>query len=87
MNNNFHLKVVTPKGPALEEDVLYALLPDERGFVGVLTNHAPFVISSPGGKMVLRLKDGQEKTYQIGAGFFEVAHNQAVFLAQSFQGV
>lgn len=82
---SYHLKVVTPKGPALEEEVIHTLLPDERGFVGVLTDHAPFVTSSPGGKLVLRFPDGQEKNYKIGPGFFEVAHNQAVFLVKSFQ--
>ena len=80
----FHLNVITPHGTPYTGEVLHALIPAEDGFVGVLANHAPYVTSSPGGRFEVREKDGLEKKFRVGPGFFEVAHNQATFLTQSF---
>ncbi len=83
----YHLKVITPKGLSLETDTVHAEIPEERGYVGVLANHAAFVTVSPGGRLTLRGSDGIEKKYQIGPGFFEINQNQAALLTQSFQVV
>ena len=85
MQPYYQLKIITPKGIEYEQEVVHARLPDERGFVGVLANHAPLLTSSPGGRLDVRLKDGDEKTFYIGPGFFEVVKNQAIFLVESLQ--
>lgn len=82
---DFHLKIITPQGIAYEDDVVHLRLPDERGFIGVLAHHAPLITSSPGGRVEIRLKDGQEKKFEIGPGFFEVVKNQATFLVEASQ--
>lgn len=81
---SYKLDVITPQGVAYTGEVLHALLPAEDGLVGVLANHAPYVTSSPGGPLEIRETSGSEKKFQVGAGFFEVAHNKATFLTQSF---
>jgi F-type H+-transporting ATPase subunit epsilon len=80
----YHLDVITPQGVAYSGEVEHTLLPAEDGLVGVLSNHAPYVTSSPGGRLEIRESAGSEKKFQVGIGFFEVAHNRATFLTQSF---
>lgn len=87
----YSLKIITPQGIAYEGTAVHTFLPVENtrlpdvghGFVGVLANHAPYLVSSRGGKMVVQNMPGIEKTFQVGPGFFEVHHNHAVFLTQS----
>ena len=81
----YNLKVITPQGVGYTGEVSHTLLPSEDGLVGVLAHHAPYVTSSGGGKLQVREIDGQEKSFQVGLGFFEVAHNQATFLTQSLK--
>ena len=80
----YELQVLTPQGIALTAKVVHSLVPGENGFVGVLANHAPYVTSSSGGRFEIREQDGTEKKFKVGPGFFEVAHNKAAFLTQSF---
>ncbi|MDP3919287.1 MAG: hypothetical protein Q8R76_00550 [Candidatus Omnitrophota bacterium] len=83
----YQVKVITPQGVSYTGEASHCLIPGERGFVGVLANHAPYVTSSPGGRFEVSEKDQREaKTFEVGPGFFEVAHNQAIFFTQSFQG-
>ena len=81
---SYELQVLTPQGPALTARVVHTLVPAEDGSVGVLANHAPYVTSSPGGRFEIREDNGAEKKFKAGPGFFEVAHNKASFLTQSF---
>ncbi len=81
---SYKLEVITPQGTAYAGEVIHSLVPAESGFVGVLANHTPYVTVSSGGKFEVREKNGQEKRFKVGAGFFEVAKNQAIFLTQSF---
>ena len=80
----YQLQVVTPQGIAYTGEVVHSLVPAVDGFVGVLANHAPYVTCSAGGRFEVREKEGQEKKFRVGAGFFEVARNKATFLVQSF---
>ena len=84
MATSYSLKIITPQGTAYEGTVLHTFLPTENGFVGVLAHHAPYLVSSKGGKMVVKESVGLEKDFQVGPGFFEVNHDQAVFLTTTF---
>ncbi len=84
MPSIYNIEVITPQGSVFTAQVVHALIPAETGFVGVLANHAPYVTSSPGGRFEIREPDGTEKRFKVGPGFFEVAHNHASFLTQSF---
>jgi F0F1-type ATP synthase epsilon subunit len=78
----YSLKIITPQGVAYEGSVYHTLVPAESGFVGVLAHHAPYLLSSRGGRMVIKESIGLERDFEVGPGFFEVHHNQAVFLTQ-----
>lgn len=80
----YQLKVITPQGVAYTGKVTHTRVPVENGSVGVLANHASYVTSSSGGTIEIRDPEGHEKKFTVGAGFFEVSRNEAVFLAQSF---
>lgn len=80
----YKFQVITPQGVAYSGDVTHVRVPAEDGFTGVLANHAPFVTSSAGGLMEVREENGGLKKFKVGSGFFEVQHNQAVFLTQVF---
>ncbi|MFA5168368.1 MAG: F0F1 ATP synthase subunit epsilon [Candidatus Omnitrophota bacterium] len=84
MAASYSLKIITPQGVAYEGTVLHTFLPTENGFVGVLAHHAPYLVSSKGGKMVVKESVGLEKDFQVGPGFFEINHDQAVFLSTTF---
>ena len=81
---SYQLQIITPQGKVYEGQIEHAEVPAEHGFVGVLSNHAPLLISSAGGKISLRVKNGKASTFTVGPGFFETRKNQAVFLAESF---
>ena len=80
----FHLNIITPQGTPYSGDIEHCLIPAENGFVGILANHAPYVTASSGGRVEIREVGGATQKFQVGAGFFEVASNQATFLTQSF---
>ena len=80
MAATYSLKIITPQGPAYEGTVVHTFLPTENGFAGVLAHHAPYLVSSKGGKMTVKESAGTEKAFQVGPGLFEVNHDQAVFL-------
>ena len=83
MATTYSLKIITPQGTAYEGTVVHTLVPTEQGFAGVLAQHAPYLVSSKGGKLKTRETSGVEKVFQVGSGFFEVNHNSEVFLTQS----
>jgi len=85
MAETYSLKIITPQGAAYEGTVVHTLVPTEEGFVGVLAHHAPYLVSSKGGKLMARENSGVENGFQVGPGFFEVNHDSAVFLTQSCQ--
>ena len=79
---HYKLEIITPQGITYNGEVVHALVPGEKGFVGVLANHAPYVTSSSGGRFEVREKTGEEKKFKVGPGFFEVARNQAFFFTE-----
>ena len=88
MQPSFNFKIITPQGTVFEGEAFHTLIPAEDGFVGVLAHHAPYVTSSPGGRVELRgEEEGMEieKKMKVGNGFFSVAWNQAFFLTKSFE--
>ena len=83
MAASYSLKIITPQGTAYEGTVFHTFLPTEDGFVGILAHHAPYLVSSKGGKMVVKESIGLEKDFRIGPGFFEMNRGQAVMLTQT----
>jgi F0F1-type ATP synthase epsilon subunit len=85
MAASYLLKIITPQGTAYEGTVFHTFLPTEDGFVGVLAHHAPYLVSSKGGKIAVKESIGLQRDFRVGPGFFEVQHDHAVFLTQTCQ--
>ena len=87
MRPTFDIEVVTPQGSQYSGKACHALIPVDQGSIGVLAHHAPLVTISNGGRLELRDEKEKNQAFEVGEGFFEVAHNKATFLTQSFQAV
>ena len=81
----FKLQITTPQGHEYSGDVVHARIPVSDGSVGILANHASYITAAAAGVCEVREKDGSEKSFRVGDGFFTVSHNQAVLLTQTFQ--
>ena len=81
----YPFEILTPRGRIFSEKVAHTLIPAEDGFVGVLANHTPYITSSPGGRLEVRLGSGETRPFQVGPGFFQFFKNEAFFLTQSVE--
>ena len=82
---SYSIKIITPQGIAHDGLAAHTSVPVEKGFVGVLANHAPYLVSSEGGRLTIREPNNVERGFRVGPGFFEVNDNAAVFLTQTCQ--
>ena len=79
----FNLQIVTPEREVFNGPVEMVSLPGLDGSFGVLRNHAPLIAALDAGVVSIFNPDGAEETMAIGGGFFQVANNQAMILADS----
>ena len=77
---SLRLKVVTTTGQTLTEEAVSVRAPGERGYVGILYNHAPLVSVLRAGRLTWRNPGGAAHTARIGAGLLEVAKNRVTIL-------
>jgi len=83
MAGTFSLQVVTPEREVYASQVESVSLPGMESSFGVLRNHAPLIAALEAG--VVRIIDAElkETNLAIGGGFFQVAQNVAILLADS----
>lgn len=79
----FNLQIVTPEREVFNGPVEMVSLPGMDGSFGVLRNHAPLIAALDAGVVSIFDPDGAEEKLAIGGGFFQVANNQAMILADS----
>ena len=79
----FNLQIVTPEREVFNGPVEMVSLPGLDGSFGVLRNHAPLIAALDAGVVSIFDPDGAEEKMAIGGGFFQVANNQAMILADS----
>lgn len=77
------LKIVTPEGVVLEEEVAQVTLPVEEGEVTVLPEHIPYIGSLEAGEATLTHSDGSESFFALSGGFVEFDHNTLTVLADT----
>lgn len=82
MAGTFALRVVSPEGNVLKDDVEFVVLPGEAGELGILPNHAPLIAGLNVG-VIRYTKEGNIKRLAISGGFVEVADNQVTVLAET----
>ena len=83
MAGTFSLQIVTPEREVYSSQVESVTLPGLESSFGVLRNHAPLIAALEAG--IVRIVDAELKEINlaVGGGFFQVAKNQAILLADS----
>ena len=79
----FRFDIVTMSGKAFSGNVSSLMIPGEKGYFGVLANHAALISTCVPGKLKIKDESGNESWFQTGKGFFEVVKNKAVFLSSA----
>ncbi|MCB8816234.1 F0F1 ATP synthase subunit epsilon [Desulfosporosinus shakirovi] len=82
MAATFSLRIVSPEGNVLKENVEFVVLPGGLGELGILPNHAPLIAGLDVGVIRYTL-NGKTNQAAIAGGFVEVVDNAAVVLADS----
>lgn len=82
MAGTFTLRVVSPEGQVVKEEVEFAVLPGESGELGILPNHAPLIAGLQVGVMRYTANSSVRKL-AISGGFVEVGDNKATVLADT----
>lgn len=77
----FRFEIVTPEGTAFSGEAESAVVPAQKGYLGVLRDHAPLLCLIRPGKVTIRA--GQTQRFAVGHGFFQVAANRAILLTDA----
>jgi len=83
MPTTYNLQVVTPEREIFNAEVESAILNGVEGSFGVLAHHAPLIAALKPGAARIQDADGRDLTLFVGGGFFQVARNKAILLADS----
>ena len=82
MAGTFSLRIVSPEGNVLKEDVEFVVLPGGLGELGILPNHAPLIAGLNVGVIRYTLNSTINRVAIMG-GFVEVIDNSATVLADT----
>lgn len=83
----YRLQVLTPKKVMFDDMVIALIAPGELGYFGVLTDHAPMITSLKSGIFIITDKNSTKEFFKISEGFFQVKHNAASLLIETFQPI
>ncbi len=86
MNNNFKLKLISPKGVIYEVEAISASLPTPDGEITILPNHEPLISLLAPGEIRLQI-NGKEHTLATEGGVVEIANNSVKILADSAEDI
>ena len=76
------LDIVTPERRVLSVSCDEVRAPGALGGFGVRLNHEPFMTALEPGRLTY-VEGGREHHYAVGGGFFQVADNRAIVLADT----
>lgn len=77
----FKLSIYTPEKAVFEGNTVSLIVPAEKGYLGVLANHAPLIASLKCGKIIIKKNSGETVTVApSGKGFLEVDKNEVTIL-------
>ncbi len=83
MAATFNLQIVTPDREVFNAAVESVTLPGMQGGFGVMRSHAPLIAALETGTVGIFDSNGRQMKMAVGGGFFEVASNLAILLADS----
>jgi F-type H+-transporting ATPase subunit epsilon len=76
------LDIVTPERRVLSVTCDEVRAPGARGGFGVRRDHEPFMTALEPGRLTY-VEGGREHHYAVGGGFFQIAENRAIVLADT----
>jgi len=77
----FKLSIYTPEKTVFEGNVISLIAPAQMGYLGVLADHAPLIVSLKHGDVTFRKNSGEAVKISISRkGFLEVDRNKATIL-------
>ena len=79
----FHFEIVTLNGKPYFGNVKSLMVSGQKGYFGVLANHAAFISSCVPGRLKITEESGNDVFFRTGKGFFEVVKNRAILLVNS----
>jgi len=82
MAGTFSLRIVSPEGDVLKEDVEFVVLPGGLGELGILPNHAPLIAGMEIGVIRYTLNSSVKRA-AVSGGFVEVIDNSVIVLADT----
>ena len=82
MATTFHVELITPEKHLFSGEVVHVRAPGAGGDFGVLANHAPMVAGLGAGRLQIDFT-GHKEEYAISGGYFTVAANKAIILAET----
>lgn len=71
MTESIRLKVVTPDGSRLDEEVASVTARSEVGEFCVLPSHRPILAALRAGRLLVKRADGETEEFVVDRGFFE----------------
>lgn len=80
MAKQFKLQVLTPAALVVDEQVESIIAPGEDGYLGVLADHAPLMVTLGAGSLTIRTNQYAVREIHIEGGFLEVLNNTATIL-------
>ena len=83
MPGTFALRVVSPEGDILNEDVEFVVLPSDLGELGILPNHAPLIAGLEIGIIRYTKDSSVKRVANAGGGFVEVIDNTVTVLSDT----
>ena len=78
--NTFQLVIASVGETRFSGDAISATIPGEAGEMTILPHHEPIVTTLKAGKITVREKGGEHKTFEVESGVLEVSGNRAVVL-------
>ena len=82
MAGTFALRIVSPTGDLLNEDVEFVVLPSDLGELGILPNHAPLIAGLDIG-VIRYTKESKINRVANAGGFVEVNNNTVTVLSDT----
>jgi len=77
----FRVSIYAPEKTIFEGNAVSLVVPAEKGYLGVLADHAPLIASLKRGKIIIKNSLGEAVTIaSLGKGYLEVGKNMATIL-------
>lgn len=83
MAGTFNLRIATPEREVYNQQVQSVALPGMESRFEVLRSHAPLIAALEAGIVKITDAEHNDVRLAVGGGFFQVAKNEAILLADS----